>query len=274
MLNSSCNSPKTTQEEVKDMMYDESRRNDFLDQLLNDMHAELYASGLYEDEPINVGCRMPIEKRFQLEIEQRGNGKIYINDDTSVNYKEAVLLFYLANYKENDLENNYPMYTTLSRAEAFKILENAKEHAQAVKQNPKADQGIINFKWHQVKEWERKTDIFELTKAKRIREPHYQTKVVLDYNQKDWGEAAIENILQAYFEVRDMISKEYFEESYLKIFTRNQIEPNDLDQRKLAALHILLPIHVLDIPYAKAKGVRLYRFMPPPPPPELISRQK
>ncbi len=264
LISSTCSSPETINEEVKEIMFDEFRRNEFRDLLLVELRTEMYSSNIYDPEMYDAVQCIMIEMRNQFNIQVLKNGVVVIEGDTTNNISEAVSNYYLVNYEKNNVSNNFLFYSTISRRQVVENIQYAKQDAKNVENTQGVLQEVINFKWDQVQEWEQKKDIFNISNVTKIKEPHSQAVIILDYADTELGNAAMESILMALYYLRDKISKEYFKESYLKIYTRNKLMPNDLDQRKLNSFQILLPIRVLDVPYAVKEGVGIYKTPPPP----------
>ncbi|MBL1278640.1 MAG: hypothetical protein COA33_000065 [Fluviicola sp.] len=244
-----------------------------LNDLIEEMKEENYTNLTSFNFP-NYGCMpMLIEKRDIFSIQQDLKGEIIINgllDSKSIT--NEIVTYFSANREKNDVANNYPMYSRISRKEIIHLTKEAIEEAKKVKNTPGALEDIIDFKERQVEEWMKKLRAIKVLQIDKLPEPSVQAHITIEYQDTLKGEHLIDSVLVGFFLLRDYASKKYFNESYLTIFQRNRKNETLLDTERLKALSILYPLTILDKEGLKKRGLKyvysnIVGYPEPPPPP-------
>jgi hypothetical protein len=161
---------------------------------------------------------------------------------------DFILKFYQTNEKNNDVANNFPMYSTTSLSlcdQNMALLENQLEEAE---QKGATDQA--KFFQSSYEEWNKKKRAIQLYGKSEIRELSVQAHIRIEVQQ---GTAysiftQIHNeIEEALFELRDKECNRLFSEQYsiLKRRTAQDSDPKDKD--KLALLEILYPARIIEV---------------------------
>ena len=161
---------------------------------------------------------------------------------------DFILKFYQTNEKNNDVANNFPMYSTTSISlcdQNMALLENQLEEAE---QKGATDQA--KFFQSSYEEWNKKKRAIQLYGKSEIRELSVQAHIRIEVQQGTAYSifAQIHNeVEEALFELRDKECNRLFSEQYsiLKRRTAQDSDPKDKD--KLALLEILYPARIIEV---------------------------
>ncbi|MCX6195305.1 MAG: hypothetical protein NTY55_01470, partial [Flavobacteriia bacterium] len=155
---------------------------------------------------------------------------------------------YQTNEKNNDVANNFPMYSTTSISlcdQNMAILENQLEEAE---QKGATDQA--KFFQSSYEEWNKKKRAIQLYGKSEIRELSVQAHIRIEVQQGTAYSifAQIHNeIEEALFELREKECNRLFSEQYSILKRRTAQDSNPLDKDKIALLEILYPARIIEV---------------------------
>ena len=161
---------------------------------------------------------------------------------------DFVLKFYQTNEKNNDLENNFPMYSTTTISLCDQNMSALEKQLEEAEQKGATEQA--KFFQSSYEEWNKKKRAIQLYGKSEIRELSVQAHIRIEVQQ---GTAysiftQIHNeIEEAIFEMRDKECNRLFSEQYsiLKRRTAQDSDPKDKD--KIALLEILYPARIIEV---------------------------
>jgi len=161
---------------------------------------------------------------------------------------DFILKFYQTNEKNNDVANNFPMYSTTSISlcdQNMALLENQLEEAE---QKGATDQA--KFFQSSYEEWNKKKRAIQLYGKSEIRELSVQAHIRIEVQQGTAYSifAQIHNeIEEALFELREKECNRLFSEQYSILKRRTAQDSDPLDKDKIALLEILYPARIIEV---------------------------
>ncbi len=202
---------------------------------------------------VNQEKKPPVEERNIFAIKANSMNQLMIRgviisnpDDIS----EKIIEFYRTNEIKNDPKNNFPMYSRASMKEIEANLERALEEAEKVENTPGAMQDIIDFKYRQVAEWEKKKRALQLYGKKELPEIHPQAHIRIEVQKATDYELFTKiqsEVEEAIYELRNDAAMKIFGESYDKILSRYTMDKSPADKEKLDLLKILYPDRIIEV---------------------------
>ena len=159
---------------------------------------------------------------------------------------DFVLKFYQTNEKNNDLENNFPMYSTTTISLCDQNMSALEKQLEEAEQKGATEQA--KFFQSSYEEWNKKKRAIQLYGKSEIRELSVQAHIRIEVQQ---GTAysiftQIHNeIEEAIFELRDKECNRLFSEQYSILKRRTAQDSDPLDKDKLALLEILYPSRII-----------------------------
>ena len=161
---------------------------------------------------------------------------------------DFVLKFYQTNEKNNDVANNFPMYSTTTISLCDQNMSALEKQLEEAEQKGATEQA--KFFQSSYEEWNKKKRAIQLYGKSEIRELSVQAHIRIEVQQ---GTAysiftQIHNeIEEAIFEMRDKECNRLFSEQYsiLKRRTAQDSDPKDKD--KIALLEILYPARIIEV---------------------------
>lgn len=203
----------------------------------------------------------PVEERNILAIQANSQNQLMVRKELMQNpddISEKVIEWYTKNEKQNDVTNNFPMYSRITMSEIRSKIDETTRAAEAVENTPGASGDIIEFKWKQVQEWENKQKALKLFGKSELPELHFQAHIRIVVQKATTFElyTKIQSELQeAIYELRDAAAKDIFGESYGVIKKRYDSIEGDKskqaqaaeDKDKLDLLSILYPDRFIEI---------------------------
>lgn len=202
-----------------------------------------------------------VEKRNIMAIKANSQNQLMVRQELMQNpddISERVVEWYTKNEKQNDVTNNFPMYSRISKSEIQAQIDAATQAAEAVENTPGASADIIDFKWKQVQEWENKMKALKLYGKAELPEIQFQAHIRIEVQKATTFElyTKIQSELQeAIYELRDGAAKDIFGESYGVIKKRYDSIEGDkskqaqaaMDKDKLDLLAILYPDRFIEV---------------------------
>jgi biopolymer transport protein ExbD len=192
-----------------------------------------------------------IQERDILAIRANNQNQLMVrgqvfSDPTKIS--EFVLKFYQTNEKINDVENNFPMYSTTTIAlcdQNMSNLDRQIEEAEAV-----GNQKLTDFFLSSYDEWNKKKNAIKLYGKSEIRELSVQAHIRIEVQEATAYSifTQIHNeIEEAIFELRDDECMRLFNENY-GILKRRYAQDNDpKDKAKIDLLEILYPARIIEV---------------------------
>jgi biopolymer transport protein ExbD len=161
---------------------------------------------------------------------------------------DFVLKFYQTNEKNNDVANNFPMYSTTTISLCDQNMSALEKQLEEAEQKGATEQA--KFFQSSYEEWNKKKRAIQLYGKSEIRELSVQAHIRIEVQQ---GTAysiftQIHNeIEEAIFELRDKECNRLFSEQYSILKRRTAQDSDPLDKDKLALLEILYPSRIIEV---------------------------
>ncbi|MCT4561433.1 MAG: biopolymer transporter ExbD [Crocinitomicaceae bacterium] len=201
---------------------------------------------------IDVIDKVEIEQRNILAIKANSLNQLMVRgtmiadpDDIS----EKIIEFYQKNEKRNDPTNNFPMYTRIGMDFINTQIDQIdSEIASLESQDAPAE--MIDFKYSQIEEWNKKKKSLQLYGGPELPEIHFQANIRIEVQDAtEYGLfAKIQTeIEEAIFELRDGESQRIFGEGYGIIKSRYAQDQDPADKSKLDLLEVLYPARIIEV---------------------------
>ena len=206
--------------------------------------------------PKNIDVETPpvdVEKRNICAIQANSKNQLMIRGMLMTDpelISDEIVKFFRTNEKVNDPTNSYPMYSRISMSEIDALLNQAIKEAEEVENTPNAMEEIVEFKYRQVDEWEKKKNALKLYGKQKLPEISVQAHIRIDVQKgTEYGLfAKIQSeVEEAFFELRDAAARDIFNESYESIKSRYAMDESKVDKEKLALLKILYPDKIIEV---------------------------
>jgi hypothetical protein len=174
-------------------------------------------------------------------------GQIIANPD---DISDKIIEFYRENEKANNTQNNFPMYSRVSMKTINENIDRIEREAEELESTPDVVPELIDFKYSQLGEWEKKKRSLQLYGGKELPEIHFQAnirievQIATDYSLFAKIQTEIE---EAIYELRDDESKRIFSESFGIIKKRYEMDQEKEDKDKLDLLDILYPARIIEV---------------------------
>lgn len=194
-----------------------------------------------------------VEQRNIFAVRANSQNQLMVRTELMTNpddISERVIDFYRKNEVNNDVTNNFPMYSRISMTEIESQLAAAEAAAEEVENTPGAMQDIIDFKWRQYDEWNNKKKALSLYGRAELPEIHFQAHIRIEVQKGTEYSlfAKIQSELEeAIFTLRDDAAKDIFGESYGTITRRYSMDKESLDKDKIDLLKILYPDRFIEV---------------------------
>lgn len=194
-----------------------------------------------------------VEERNNLAVKANSRNQLMVRNEIIQNpdeISEKVVEFYRKNEKKNDPTNNYPMYSRVSMQTINDNIARIEAEVEDLESQPDVAPEIIDFKYNQLGEWEKKKRSLQLYGGRELPEIHFQAnirievQIATDYELFAKIQTEIE---EAIFELRDDESKRIFGESYATIKARYAQDQENVDKDKLDLLDILYPARIIEV---------------------------
>lgn len=200
-----------------------------------------------------IDDKVKVEERNICEIKANNRNQLMFRGEIMQDpdeISERIIEFYEKNEKANDVTNNFPMYSRISMEQIDAELSAAEARAEEVENTDGALESIIEFKWAQVAEWEKKKNSLELYGEKELPEIHPGAHVRIDVKSGTKYElfAKIQSETEeAIFTLRDGACKRIFNESYETLSSRLDMDKDAEDMKKMELLKLLYPARIIEV---------------------------
>jgi biopolymer transport protein ExbD len=193
----------------------------------------------------------PIEERNILSIRANNQNQLMVrgqvfSDPSKIS--DFVLKFYQTNERDNDVTNNFPMYSTTTVAlcdQNMSNLDKQIEEAEAVGNDKMTEFFLASYD-----EWNKKKNAIKLYGKSQIRELSVQAHIRIEVQEATAYSifTQIHNeIEEALFELRDNECMRLFNESYGLLKRRYAQDNNTQDKAKIDLLEILYPTRIIEV---------------------------
>lgn len=219
-------------------------------QIMDSLRAELYDQWFMMKPSVEVTCGIPpkFDPVLSFEIDEQGEWTVR-NQKNPTHISEEVVRFYHTNWKKDRSGNEDARYSVITQKEIEREMVEVEKEILAIKQSEQAPAELIQFKQLQLDEWRKKYRVFQTISLTKIRQPHYQTGISLDYPKDTKGvESILDSLLLGFYQLREWDSQEYFKESYAQIVWRATKEKDTLAMDRMNALTFLHPVQLLVYP--------------------------
>lgn len=211
-----------------------------------------------------LGCYAPPSFNPVLRIEITGKDKVKIRENNSyLSISNSVKNFYSTNLTKNNLNNYDARYHIVYKKEIESKIEGLVAEYKEIEKMPSVMADILAFKQNQIKEWERKLNLFKTLQVKHFNEPDYNSGIELKYSDSCViHETITDSILLGFYKLRELDAAKYSNQSYARTFWFATIQKDSLSTNKLNAFKFMHPINVLD--FTKSHFTPIVIEVPPP----------
>lgn len=262
LLAVSCNHVGSNNAEPK---FTKTDSTEIINVIIDSLRAEMYTQWFMNPKFKKFQCYISPDFDPDLQIVINKFGEIEINGETNPkSISELTLNFYSKNLNENDLTNNFPLYSELTKYDITSQIKKQENELETIKTSNNEFQEIIDMKQKMVDEWKAKLNALRTIGVNKIREPYYFNGIELKYPENcKMNEAVLDSILLGFYKIREIDSKLYFDESYAKIFWKATQFKDSIALQRLDAFKLLHPVYILD--YGKSRYTPKAEKAPPPP---------
>lgn len=221
--------------------------------ILDSLESEMYLQWFMDTTTGALVCYNSPDFHPALFVKVDKQGKIMINDVLNPgNISDLVLRFYSANYYKNDITNNTPLYSRISKQYVIEQISDAENEFLSLINTPNVPPDLLLYKQKAIDELKDKLDLFRILSIDTLKEPHYTAGVKFDCPE-DFKKRnqVLDSILLGFYKIRELDGQEYFSESYAKIFWKATKYKDPIALKKLRAFKILHPVNILD--YEKSR---------------------
>ena len=192
-----------------------------------------------------------VQERDILAIKANNQNQLMVRDNIFSDpnkISEFILKFYQTNEKNNDVANNFPMYSSTTNSLCDQNMALLEQQLEEAEQKGAKDQA--KFFQSSYDEWNKKKRAIQLYGKSEIRELSVQAHIRIEVQQGTAYSifAQIHNeIEEALFELRDKECTRLFSEQYSILKRRAAQDSDPLDKDKLALLEILYPARIIEV---------------------------
>jgi len=207
---------------------------------------------------IEVTKPVEVEKRNILAIKANSQNQLMVRGEIFSDpdkISDFVLKFYRSNQKMAGqyVDNDFPMYSVLSMSLIDQNIDAVITEAEALEASG-APQDMIDFKYNQLADWEKKKRALQLYGGNVLPEIHFQANIRIEVMQATAYSifAKIQTeIEEAVYELRDEEAKRLWGVTYntLKRKEANENDKNKVKEEKgrLELLEILYPARIIEV---------------------------
>lgn len=194
-----------------------------------------------------------VEERNICAVRANDQNQLMVRKEIMTNpddISERIIEWYSSNEKSNDVTNNFPMYTRLTKSEIEAGLAAAERELERIEALPNPDDAMIQYHETIVLEWAGRKQALALLGKSALPEIHGQAHVRVEVQKGTHYElfAKIQSeIEEALFTLRDKAAMEVFNEPYGVIRRRYSSDKNGEDKAKLDLLKILYPDRIIEV---------------------------
>jgi biopolymer transport protein ExbD len=199
-----------------------------------------------------VNKPIDVETRNILAIRANNQNQLMVRNEMVADpskISDKVLRFYRVNQKSNDLTNNFPMYSRVSMGQIDQNIAALDVEVEGLEASGASNE-LIEFKYNQLAEWDKKKRALKLYRASQLPEIHFQANIRIEVQSATEYAifAKIQNeIEEAIFTLRDDEAIQLFGESY-GIIKRRYAQDNSIeDKDKMDLLEILYPARIIEV---------------------------
>ena len=201
---------------------------------------------------------VPVEERNILAIKANNQNQLMVRGEV-FNDPDKISDFVLDFYRENEksagqyVDNNMPLFSVVTMTQIDQSIKTIVEEAEALEASG-AESVLIDFKYNQLAEWEKKKRALKLYGGSSLPEIHFQANIRIEVMQSTAYQifAKIQTeIEEAIYELRNDEAMRLWGESY-NTLKRKEANENDktkvkLEKEKLELLDILYPARIIEV---------------------------
>lgn len=221
--------------------------------IFDSLRAEMYLQWFMEPTHSKYICYESPSFNPRIQIIINKKGEIMANYEVNPkSISELIVQFYSANLYKNEISNNFPFYSELTKKFLLSEIRELEAELDTIKKAHNVNQELIDFQQLVIGNWKSKLKVFSILSVDKIREPDYSAGIELKYPEKcKTNEVVLDSILLGFYRIREKDAKMYFNESYAKIFWKATKHKDSTAINKLNVFKTLHPIRVLD--YGKSR---------------------
>jgi hypothetical protein len=181
---------------------------------------------------------------FTIKINERN--QLMVSGEIDVPIIPRLIKFYTENKKQNDVNNNSPMYSRIDEKGIIHQINRVKDELKEA-QKYKKSKNEIRLIEKNLSEWEQRLKALKTLKIKELSEiDRTHVSITGTRNPKVDSNNVLDSVLVGFYLLRDLVAREYFNVSYVSIYKKHKLygSQNSFDQ--LEALKILYPVNVFD----------------------------
>ena len=199
-----------------------------------------------------------VEERNILAIKANNQNQLMVRGEVFSDpdkISDFILKFYKTNQKSPGeyIENNFPLYSVLRMSQIDDNIETVLTEAESMEATGAA-QEMIDFKYNQLAEWEKKKRALKLYGGAILPEIHFQANIRIEVMQATAYSlfAKIQTeIEEAVYELRDEEAKKLWGVSY-NTLKRKEANENDKtkvkeEKERIELLEILYPARIIEV---------------------------
>ncbi len=202
---------------------------------------------------------------YEFKIKLNDKNAITFHDKPStIGIRKAIFYHFTANRNTSENKNNLPPFTKTYRTEIIEYIESANRQIKDMEKESFPIEMII-FKKNEIIEWNEKLAILSVINSNKLYEVDGRAYVSLYYNSEKQN-GIVDSALYAFYDLRNLISLEYFKTSYLETFFNLKKSSSKQNLTKMKALKLFYPVRVYDMPYAERHNLLNKTTIKQPPP--------
>lgn len=154
--------------------------------------------------------------------------------------------YFTKNKQQNDLNNDAPMYVRFDEKEIMDQINREKSELKEAMENKRSKNEIALIEKNLL-EWEQRLKALNTLGIKQL--PLIKSTLVSikgTRNSKVDSNNVLDSVLVGFYFLRDLVAREYFNESYLSIYKKYKLYRLPHSYNQLEALKILYPLLVVD----------------------------
>lgn len=162
----------------------------------------------------------PIEKRNICAIKANNLNQIMFRNEIMSDpdqISDKIIEFYNKNRAKNDVTNNFPMYTRITKEEIQKEIDALDSDISALEDQDNVEPSILDYKYTQLRDWQKRMAAFELYGKSNLPEVAAQAHIRIEVLEKTDYELMAKihtEVQEAEYELKDAESKDLWGESY------------------------------------------------------------
>lgn len=196
----------------------------------------------------------PVEKRNICLIKANNMNQLLFRGDFLQNpddISEKVIEFYRTNEEQNDVTNNFPMYSTITKAEIEQNIVNLEAEIESIEAMPDYSEEVLKVKEEELMKWLEKKAAIELYGKNTLREVAFQAHVKIEVMKKtDYAllTKIHTEVQEAIHTMRNDMSMRLWNIPYSVIVKKVDGDPKNVeDKRRKELLKLLYNVQIIEV---------------------------